>query len=253
MMKALLASIFVLFFISSVALAQEGKPVWFTGVPNADGTIATPKSGDDILIYARLNNTTKDPIIYTVNFTTVAEPVGSKTVTIPGYTQQSVSIEWMMPDAPFIVTAKVTKATDKNKKEIISLKDTLIGTVALSNKSELPKLDGVKGFFNKTITKIEVWRVKQHEYFTNLKKLSQGVLGTTTLKDVSEVFKPDATTLGEESVVPIIQNPNGKTVEYAKLVYATMGEYYFGHKTLFYISLVLLGLFVLRFIFRRFF
>lgn len=255
-MKYIFSSILLaVLVVPALVLAQtEENKVWFTGVPDAVGATAAPNKGDDILIYARLNNTTKDPIMYTVTFSTVPESIGTKTATVPPYTEQSVSIQWLMPEAPLIATATITKALDKNKKEIVSLKDTVIGTVSLSNSPDLPKLSNVKGFFNKALVGLESWRLKQLDYFTKLKKDNESVLGTTTLKDVSDVFKPEvpATPREEESAVDV-EKPDRRTMDYVKLVYATMGQYYFAHKTFFYVSVVLIGLLVLRFFFRRFF
>ncbi len=249
MKKILIALIFLL--IPLTVSAQSANSVWFTGVPDAKGVIVTPKAGDDILIYARINNTSPDPITYTVSFATVPDPIGTKTATIPGYTEQSLSVASTMPEAAMIATATIDKALDKNKKEIVAMKGTLIGSVALSNSPTLPKFDGVKGFFGKTLAKIEIWRLKQLDRFIALRKESQTVLGTTTLKDISDVFQPEKVGVPGEETSP--EQPDRHTMDYLKLMYATMGEYYLAHKTFFYVSLVLVGLFVIRFIFGRFF
>lgn len=207
-----------------------GNTVTFTSVPPTE--TAALKSGDPILIYATIDNKTKDPITYTLSFTASQKTIGTKVTTIPGYTQQAASITWKLPAEATEVTASITTATDKNKKALSALVGT-IGTVTISPVVEptLPALTGVKGFFGKYVAMFESWRVRQAEYFTHLKAQSKQQAGETTINDVANYLQPDAPTApGQVADTPKAMD-DGYSKAYLTLLYASAGESFFGHKT----------------------
>ncbi len=250
-MKKILALFLALaLFIPTSAHALEAnQSVWFTSVPTASGEELAAKIGDPILIYANLKNTTKDPITYTLSFVANEKVIDTKTTTVAGYTQQAVSIQWTMPKASTPVSVAITKAVDKNKKEIVSLKAT-IGTVTVAPALEMPKV-AVKGFIGKGLNYIENFRLKNLAYFTALKTKVRQELGGVTIDQVSSLIRTE-TTVAPGQTAPATQVEDRNTTRYVVFIYATAGESFFAHKALFYIVSILLAFFVIRFIIRRF-
>lgn len=238
-----------LFVPATTHALEANQSVWFTSVPTVSGEELAAKIGDPILIYANLKNTTKDPITYTLSFVANEKVIGTKTTTVPGYTEQAASIEWKMPQTSTVVTASITKALDKNKKEIATLKAT-IGTVTVAPVLEMPKV-AVKGFVGKGLNYIENFRLKNLAYFTALKAKVRQELGGVTIDQVSSLIRTE-TTVAPGQTAPATQVEDRNTTRYVVFIYATAGESFFAHKALFYIVSILLAFFVIRFIIRRF-
>lgn len=248
MKKIFLTFLFVLLF---AGVAHASETVWFTPVPPQ--TVDNLKAGDDILLYASINNAAKDTITYTVAFSAVDKTIATKTVGISGYSAQSISVPWKMPRDEVVVRAAITKAIDKNKKEIASLKGE-IGTVAVTKvvTPELPKLDGIKGVLGTWLAKVETWRVAQADHYGALVKQAKGELGQTTVQDITNYLQPDPPVQQTEQ-----QYASKESDEHAKnsvqLIYASALQSFFAHKAFFYIASILIIFMVLRFIFGRFF
>jgi hypothetical protein len=249
-MKKIAAIILLLLCIPSYTFAAtEQKDVWFDVAPGQSGSTSTMMVGGDILIYARINNLTKETITYSVSFSVDGAVIGTRVAPVPGYAQMAVSIPWILPEKSTEVTAIITKAVDKDKKELENLVGT-IGTVTLTNAAVIvaPDISSVRGFTGTVVTKVEAFRLKELQYFSALLIKSRGVLATTTLKDVSTMLQPDP--------APAVVVPEKKSNQiggYAQLIYATGGKALFSHKATFYVVVVLLVLFILRFIVSRLF
>ncbi len=234
-------------------VAPDTSTVWFKSVPTATGQELAPKIGDPILIYTAITNDTKDSITYTLSYGASEKTIGTKTTTIPGYTEQAPSFAWTIPQTPTTVTATITKAIGKDKKQLPALTG-VVGSVLISvnPSTPMPEIGAqAKGFIGKGIAFVEAFRLRQLEYFTKLKVRNKDILGETTVNDISGLLQPEVPAVpGGETPPPQIKD--AQTMQYLTLLYATAGQSFFGHRVFFYIVTVLAVLFVIRFIFRRF-
>lgn len=233
------------------SLHAAGDTVWFSAVPSE--TPSKLNVGDPILVYAKLNNVIADPITYVLAFTTVEKTIGTKVVTVAGYTGQDVSIKWVMPATSTTVTATIAKATDKNKKELKALVGP-IGTATVGVVAEGPDITPIKGWIGGVVGYLESFRIQQLVYFTTLKQEADVVLTRTTVKDVTDLLQPespDATSTG--TTVQVEKKDNGTSLGYLKLIYATSGKAFFGHKAVYFVAIILLALLVIRLFFKLLF
>ncbi len=247
-MKKFIAVFLLTLIVASTSFAQDAR-VWFTSLP--DNASETLKAGDDILLYAKLGNTTKDAITYTVLFKTADKTIATKAATVSGFTEQSISVPWKMPEMNTLVTAEVTKAVGVDKKSIAALVGP-IGSVTVTNvkQIELPDTSRVKQFINTLVAHLETFRLKQLQYFTKLKAEADVVLERTTVKDVANLLQPETPGSTESET---LTEDKGNFVGYAKLAYASIGKAFFGHRGVYFVTVILLTLLVIRFIFNRFF
>lgn len=245
-MKYLLSLFLVLALILPSRAHAVTETVWFTQVPS--DTPSKLAVGDPILVYAKVNNVIKDPVTYVLAFTTADKTIGTKVVTVPGYTGQEVSIPWTMPATSTVVTATIAKATDKNKKELKALVGT-IGTATVGAVPQGPDITPIKGWVGSIVVKLEGFRVAQLEYFTTLKDEASTVLSRTTIKDVTNLLQPESPNqTTTEANVQVEKKDNGTTMGYVKLVYATAGKALFASKTMYFVAVILLALLIIRLI-----
>jgi hypothetical protein len=238
-------SLLLVVVLATSAYAADAK-VWFTPMPGKEPVSLT--TGDPILIYAKLDNVLKDPVTYVLAFTVGEKTIGSKVVTLAGYTAQDTSVEWKMPETSTDVLVTVAKATDKNKKELKALAGP-IGTVTVGVPVATTQLDlgPVKGWVGDLVSALEAWRVKQSEYFTALKDEAKEVLSRTTIKDVGDLLQPETPTQSATDANPQVeQKDNGTTLGYLKLIYATAGKAFFGHKGVYFVTIILAALLLIR-------
>lgn len=244
-MKTFLMSVLLVLMIAVPAHAAESK-VWFTPMPGKESvTLAT---GDPILIYAKLNNVLKDPVTYVLAFTAGEKAIGTKVVTLAGYTGQETSVEWKMPETSTEVQVVIAKATDKNKKEL----KALIGPVGSVTVGVPPATTGVnlgpvKGWVGDVVATLETFRTTNLAYFTKLKDEAKEVLSRTTIKDVGDLLQPETPTQSATDPNPQVeQKDNGTTLGYLKLMYATAGKAFFAHKGVYFVTIILVGLLIIR-------
>lgn len=248
-MKYFLSIILTLVLMVPHGVSAANDTVWFSPVPSE--TAAVLKVGDPVLVYAKVNNVIADPITYVLAFTTADATIGTKVVTIAGYTGQDVSIKWTMPATSTLVTATIAKATDKNKKELKALVGP-IGTATVGVAPQLPKITPIKGWVGDIVGYLESFRLKQLAYFTTLKQEADIVLTRTTVKDVTDFLKPESPTPSgtPETIVQVEKKDNGTSMGYVKLVYASGGKAFFGHKTVYFVAVILLALLIIRLFFK---
>lgn len=251
-MKKILTLFILLLAIphAAFALTTTDTTVWYV---LADTTKQTAAIGDDILIYAKLTNTTNGAITYTVVFNAPDANIGTKVSAVPAHTEQSVSVPWKMPAVSTVVTATITKATDTHAKEIKTLVGTIGSTTIVASRSfTLPKIGALSGVVGSVVTYLDTWRLTQLDYFTTLKEKSSSVLEQTTIKDVGDLLKPQPIENPDNN--PGVQKSDkGSIMGYAGYMYATAGKAFFAHTALYFITIILLALLTLRLIFNRLF
>jgi hypothetical protein len=246
-MKYILSLLFVVGIVVPVYTYAAADTVWFSPVPSETASVL--KVGDPILVYAKINNVIADPVTYVLAFTTADTTIGTKVVTVAGYSGQDVSIKWIMPATSTTVTATIAKATDKNKKELKALIGP-IGTASVSVAPQGPDITPIKGWVGDIVGYLESFRTTQLAYFTTLKSEADVVLTRTTVKDVTNLLQPETPTSTPETTVQVEKKDNGTSLGYAKLVYATAGKAFFGHKAAYFVAVILLALLIIRLIFK---
>lgn len=252
-MKYILSVLLLVLVLIPSSTGAANEKVWFTPVPGKE--VVTLAAGDPILVYAKLSNVLSDPVTYVLAFSVGDKAIGSKIVTVPGYSSLDTSIEWKMPETSTEVTATIAKATDRNKKELKALIGP-IGTVTVGVPilTQQVGLGPIKGWVGDIVGKLEAWRVKQLAYFTQLKLEASEVLGRTTIKDVGDLLQPETPTQSETDSTPVVeQKDNGTTLGYIKLMYATAGKAFFAHKAVYFVVLILGALLVIRLFFKLLF
>lgn len=248
-MKSIFLSIVA--FVTIVIPAYAASTVWFTPIPGKEKVSLA--SGDPILVYAKLENTSKDTITYVLSFDAEGKTIGTKVISVQGYSGQDVSVTWTMPADPVLVSVTVAKATDIHKKAVSSLVGP-VGSVQVGGTSApVSEFDvgTLTGWTGRVLTTLESFRTKELTYFTALQKDAQVVLGRTTIKDVSTLLQPETKTTSPTSTTPVVEKKDmGTTWGYAKLVYATLGKALFANKTTYFVVLIFVVLLGIRFVFR---
>ncbi len=249
--KLFLPLLLITFFLPQIAGATATVPssgVWYTPVGAA--------ASSEITLNALVYNEMSEAVTFIVTFKSGETIIGkAEGLVVAPKSAKTASVKWTMPSTPTPVVATVTSATNKLKKEIPSLVGDL-GSVNVGGIDEIkiPEIKKVKGFFGNIINSLETFRLKQLNYFTLLKQKHQKVLGPNTPKDISDILKPEVPaspdTVGETADG---EPANSHTMEYLTLVYASLGKSYFDHKAFFYVTVILVALFILKTIFSRFF
>ncbi len=225
-------------------------------------TPSDAKTGEEIMLNAFVYNDTSTEASVTVEFTQGSaeqvKGVATATITVPASTAKIATATWKMPDRSMTVTAEVTKASTKAKKDIPTLLG-VVGTVTVGGTPVLaaPDLGGIKKWFGGLLTHIETYRLKQAEHYAVVLKKSKSVVNGDAPKDIVKLLLPDdpntATPTTAGQTTGSVKEAESHTGDYANMVFATAAESFFAHKAFFYISIVIVALFVLRFIFGRFF
>jgi hypothetical protein len=224
-------------------------------------TPSDAKAGDAIMLNAFVYNNTTDEASATVVFTqgipAEAKGIATATITVPANTAKIATVSWTMPEKSALVTATVTKAVTKAKKDIPSLAGVL-GTVTIGGTTmALPDFGNVKGRIGVWLAAIEVFRLKQAEHYAQVLKESKQTVNGVAKKDIVNLLTPDdsnaptPTTEGQLSAGSV-KETESHAGAYASMVFATAANSFFAHKALFYISLIIVGLFIVRFIVGRF-
>lgn len=124
-------------------------------------------------------------------------------------------------------------------------------TATSSQTISIPAID-THGLITTTLSYTEAFRLKQLAFFTELKAKNKGVLENTTIKDISTFLTPDAPGVPGQDPTPTQPARDTHTIQYAMFILATAGVSFFDHKAVFYITLVIVILFAIRFLFGRF-
>lgn len=245
-------SVLLVLMIAVPAHAAESK-VWFTPLPGKETITLAP--GAPILIYAKLTNALKDPVTYVLAFTAGDKTIGTKVVTLAGYTAQDTSVEWKMPETSTVVTATIAKASDSSKKELKALAGPIGSvTVGVPDLAKELNMGPIKGWVGGIVGTLEAFRVKELVYFTDLKDEAKEVLGRTTIKDVGDFLQPETPMQSATGANPEIeQKDEGTTMGYLKLVYATIGKAFFAHRGVYFVAIIVVALLVIRLVLKLLF
>lgn len=250
--------------ISTTAEKKEQVPAGVIAVP--DRAVA----GESVVISAAVHNTTSQTVSVTVEFTAGTVLLGKKTIRIPKKEVGVATIEWSVPTVATTVTAEVPTAVGANGMFISTLVGTL-GTVTITPATVLPKevsaLERIPGVVaviawgNRSIATIEPFRTKQAELFAQKasearKSLGIAVgsaVGNAVEKKVSSALDPqptetDTTSKKAYQSVAAVKEEGLHPLTYASLIGSVALGSFFGNKILFYVSLILLLLLLLRFI-----
>lgn len=118
----------------------------------------------------------------------------------------------------------------------------------------IPDTSKIRGWTGRLVDTLERYRLRELEYFTALHAKSQEVLGVTTIKEVKTFFAPAPAPAvpGTATTEDSKEEKPDRTMEYVTLGYAMAGKAFFARKALYFIVIILMALFFIRFIFKRF-
>lgn len=249
--------IFFAFFIAlllpTLLFAAPTVPkdkVWFTPT---DAIV-----GEAIEINAFIYNPQKESITFTVAFLANEKAIGTKTILVPTLTAKTISVSWSVPDTQTLITIDVQKALNAAKKDIPTLHGSL-GTVsigeivAITPAISLSDTSSIKVWIKANLHEIEVFREKQAKYFIEMREAAKIRLGINKVKNIEDKYQSSLNTPGgttPKSLPPGESENNGN--DYINLIYSTSLASFFGKIEIFYISIVLLILLLLRFFIKLF-
>jgi len=215
---------------------------------------AAAEIGDSIELNAFVYNSTQKNGSITVLFATSTEELASVVIDVPAQTAKVAVTKWKIPEISTVVTASVTKAIDSSKKNMPELLG-VIGTVTVGSNTKKLDTAGLGGILKKwfavAFSSLDPWRVKQAEKYTTLRDKKKEELGVGQMKDIyANLVEDNDVSTGESSSQEQKPTATEKFGGHAILVVATMLAALFTSVALFYIALILLALFVLRFLFR---
>ena len=202
------------------------------------------------------NNTTSDATVV-VDFTVDNKSVATTTGSVPKQTGKTLSVQWTLPLQKVTVTASVKSATDANKKHLTTL-EGILGTVNSGGVTSLALPDNIipKDWATKLSTgflaPVEAFRVKQSIYFTEMRDTSKIKAEQSGVQDIANLLVPDGPGAPGSDQTATQAPKNNHAMDYATLMFASMMSSFFSHQGIFYIALVLVALFLVRFIFRLF-
>lgn len=220
------------------------------------------KPGEAIEIHAFVYNNTTKNVTATISFKVSAKEIGKSTISIPAETAKAAKISWEFPQEKTEVLVEVTNAVDTRKKNVPELVG-VVGTVTIEENNTkgslaLPSQQAIKKWFGSIFATIEPFRIKQSDHYTELRNNTRDKLGLGSkngmLPDLSEPETPavpgdDEESLRAGSVTTARQLNIGNYLTY---LYASALAALFTNIAVFYITLILVILLVLRFIFSRF-
>lgn len=214
--------------------------------------------GDSITLSALLYNKDPKPVTFTVVFKTPEKAIGEPVVVVvEGVSAKTVSVKTVQPQTIEKVSAEITAAINSTKKDVAALHgiigSTTIGVVSEKEKQSFSfDTSSLKGIANSFHGGIEVFRKQQAVYFAQMRDSARQALAITpnATNDLfsSNGIPPEKDLTTKDIAVYKTDNP----FEYVRLIGGTALASFFGSATLFYIALVLLGFFLLRFLYRMF-
>ncbi len=231
--------------VHAQTISKQG--VWVSpadAVPGADITINT-------LVF---NNTKTDSTI-TVVFRAAGVDIGTTNVLVPKEIAKPASVPWVAPEVPTVVEAVATKAVTSNGKAVPELTGVIgsvrVGPVEVVEESTNPVTKVLAKVFNIT----EPIRTTYATYFANLRdtvKTRIGIaVGTRVGEKVTDAFLSEVPAAPiEKTDTPTEQNKFDNPIDYLTLIFASGMATLLGNQPLFYITLVLLIIMLIKFIFR---
>lgn len=251
---ASLAFLLILLPIPALAVpAAPEKTVWIEP--------ASADEGEAIELSAFVYNRTAKTATVTVLFAAGETEIATTIITVAPQTGKVALAPWQQPKETTVVTASVVKALDAAKKNIPELLG-IIGTATIGAENSPLISDELQGDIKEWVTsivaKFEPWRKKQAQYFVALRDRKKDELGINSVKDITDRFEQkDAeapATPGEEPTLADLTTSDSDIplASYAVLIYATSLAAMFSSFALFYITVVLLAILVLRFFFSLF-
>ncbi len=226
-------------WIIAVFLLVLPALVWATNTAPSISLWYTPTdatAADEIQLSALVFNDSAEEVTTSVQFSANQAIIApAMNVVIAAHTAKVATLSFTMPGQKTIITAIVPTAFfTKSKKS----DEALLGATSslIVADTTLPvKFPAATGLIGAVVDKLESFRTRELTYFTALKETN--TLGSSTPKVIGTVI--------EISSSDSKQSPMRMFV-YA---YAAAGKALFAQKALFYIVLVLLLLFILRFLF----
>jgi hypothetical protein len=264
-MKKVLASVpFLIALLFATPVAAVGE-VAKAALPNAPAvsvwmTPAKAKKGDAVVLNAYIYNSTAKTITASVLFSTPEDDIATINLTLPAQSAKTATSDWIVPETQTVVTASVIKAVDANQKNIPELLGP-IGTVTTGTAStfSIESLGiGAKTWVGTVFSTIEPWRIKQADYFIALRDTTKKELGVDESSDVLSQLtlqnkNPEVPALpGEERPAQTATQRAFPIGKYGTLIYASALASIFASVALFYITVALLLILILRFFFRLF-
>jgi hypothetical protein len=246
-MKTIFAFLFF-FLIPLSVFGQASAPKEAVWVTPADA-----KVGDAVELNTLVYNSEKQEITFTVVFSTT-EPIATTTVVIPAQSAKVATGKWIMPKESTQVTASVTKALTKLKKDITALHGPL-GTITVGQAvRSIPGKEAASAWIGRQLSLLELYRLKQAERYAALRDQLKEEIGMTKPSQIIKDMLPESPTpvSEEEPKLEENSNPLGNAYQYALYIYRSALAALFENKAVFYISLGIVVLLVIRFIFSRF-
>ncbi len=236
------------------------KNIWYSKDPFFEG--------DTVKIYTIVFNTEKSPISGKVTFYDKDAVLGSRTVTVNPESFQSVTIDWKVTAGDHSINALIsdTKMIISGESQAITLSNKKTETdEKFVAKKIIPKVSDEKaeseigktitntvsdiGDFISNETPAKTWIDKIDEYRTSV--ASHADIEKKVIKDnieKEEVINDSSIKKGTNTASET--NSPKRAFEYVKLFFYSLVSFIFTHKILFYILLVVLIFFILRFIYR---
>ncbi len=216
-----------------------------------------PKKGTTAELNALVYNKSTKSVTVSVLFSIPDDEIETISATIAPATAKTITALWDVAEGTQQITASVISAVDSNKKTVPELLG-VVGTVTIGKTSSVETT--LRGILGNVFSIIDPWRQKQAQHFTTLRDAAREKVGVKSIKEAYDTFAP---------LPPEVPAAPGDTKEdtvadlalgyeaipigaYITLIYATALATIFSSIALFYITLTLLSLLVLRFIIRIF-
>lgn len=248
--------VLICFLVPSTGRAESVlQSVWYEPFNTAPG--------DAITLSALLYNKDQKPVTFTVVFDQNGAMIGTPVVVVVGgVSAKTVSIKTTQPQQAQTVTASVTAAINSLKKDVPALHG-VIGTVTIgppATDTTVPlslNTSSIIAFGLSIKEKVDVFRIAQAKHFATVRDDARQKLGLPSAPSVTDVLMPKAPSApgaftSEEATSGIKIYKADNPLEYPRLVGATALAAFFGQAMLFYIVLVIVFFFVLRFLYRMF-
>lgn len=220
------------------------------------------RAGETVKLNAFVYNSTDVSATVTVVFKEGTETIDTQTIEINRKTAVVASASWKMPKQKTQVTVEIVKAIDVKKKAI----PQLVGVVATApikgsdtkSSLSLPSEVTLKRWAGSVLDTIEPFRIKQAKRYKAVRDRAKAALGLTTSEvSVAPNDTPEAPAVPQtdqttpEGSLSAMRELNIES--YGTYLYGTVLSSFFSNIAVFYISIVIIFLLILRFIFGRLF
>ncbi len=237
--------LFAFLLLPTVVLAAPETPkenVWITPI--------TAVEGETIDLHALVYNKTDKLAKVTIEFASPDEVIGSVDIPVQKGSAETALLSWTYPIFRTTVTASVISAVDTQKKNIPELLG-VIGEVTIGTRDKTDAtVDTVRGRAIGIFDTVDGWRKKQAQRYLYMRDSARQKLGIDKTIDLLDKVKyrkavdpNNSSTIGGISISPAF--PLGA---YITLLFATAMATIFSSVYLFYTTVVLLFLLILRII-----